>query len=150
MTLTMIDSVASIRMPMQSTTPVETVDFDQQLTESTYQSDEVHFDDTEVVGDIEGVPLSLIKLYASLALRHAQTEEMYPGEWVSTVVGLKGAYGEGATAAAAEIDLCETIIGWVVVKRRLGAMDIPPMEGIDLNPVDRSPDGAVTPSNEAA
>lgn len=83
--------------------------------------------------DVEGVPLTLVRLYAEIARRHARTREVDPGVWVSTVVGLDGAWGDGDSIEAAEKSLEEAIIGWVAVKRRMGASDIPLMESIDLN-----------------
>jgi predicted RNase H-like HicB family nuclease len=89
--------------------------------------------DGEISPDVEGLPLALVRLYADIALRHALTHELEPGLWFSAVVGLEGAWGDGASPAEAEQELHEAIIGWVAVKRRVGAQDIPAFEGIDLN-----------------
>ena len=89
---------------------------------------------TEVVTeDVEGLPLLLVKLYAEIALRHATSREVDPGVWMATVVGLDGAWGDGDTPEEALEELHDAIMGWVAVKRRVGATDIPPMEGVDLN-----------------
>jgi predicted RNase H-like HicB family nuclease len=86
------------------------------------------------VETIEGLPVRLVEAYADLACRHARVRQVDPGVWLATVVGLEGAWGDGATEEEALQSLREAIIGWVAVKRRLGIGDIPPMEGIDLNP----------------
>jgi predicted RNase H-like HicB family nuclease len=83
---------------------------------------------------VEGLPRSLVEAYADLACRHAKVREVDPGVWFASVVGLEGAWGDGGSAEEALRSLREAIIGWVAVKRRLGIKDIPPMEGIDLNP----------------
>jgi predicted RNase H-like HicB family nuclease len=90
--------------------------------------------DGVVSGDIEGLPRALVDAYVDIAVGHAQVVEADPGVWVATVAGLDGAYGDGDSMNAAIADLREAIVGWVAVKRRIGATDIPPMEGIDLNP----------------
>ena len=87
-----------------------------------------------VASDVEGLPLSLVKAYADLAAGHAAVRELEPGVFVATVVGLEGAWGDGDSVKAALDSLREAIVGWVAVKRRLGAADIPQMEGLDLNP----------------
>ena len=84
--------------------------------------------------DVEGVPITLVRMYAEIAARHSIVREIEPGVFVATTVGLDGAWGDGATPDTAIRELEEAIIGWVAVKRRIGAGDIPPMEGIDLNP----------------
>jgi predicted RNase H-like HicB family nuclease len=86
------------------------------------------------VDTIEGLPVRLVEAYADLACRHARVRQVDPGVWFATVVGLEGAWGDGATEEEALQSLREAIIGWVAVKRRLGIGDIPLMEGIDLNP----------------
>ncbi len=84
--------------------------------------------------DVEGVPLGIVRLYAEIATRHAITRQIEPGVWVATVAGLEGAWGDGDSPEEAGRELEEAIVGWIAVKRRVGARDIPPMEGIDLNP----------------
>ncbi len=84
--------------------------------------------------DVEGLPLGLVKQYATVATRHATVREVDEGVWVATVTGLDGAYGDGVSQNDALASLVEAIVGWVAVKRRVGATDIPPMEGLDLNP----------------
>jgi|GEM_PF-5647324 len=92
-------------------------------------------DDSAVCADeIEGLPLALVHLYAEIADRHAQVKEVDPGVYAAIVAGLEGAWGEGEDEDEARRELKEAIIGWVAVKRRIGATDIPLMEGIDLNP----------------
>jgi predicted RNase H-like HicB family nuclease len=86
------------------------------------------------VETVEGLPVRLVEAYADLACRHARVRQVDPGVWFATVVGLEGAWGDGATEEEALQSLREAIIGWVAVKRRLGIGDIPPMEGMNLNP----------------
>ena len=87
-----------------------------------------------VVETVEGLPISLVQAYADHACWHARVREVDPGVWFASVAGLEGAWGDGDTPEEALQSLREAIIGWVAVKRRLGIDDIPPMEGIDLNP----------------
>lgn len=82
---------------------------------------------------IEGLPVALVEHYAAIARRHARLREVDPGVWVASVAGLDGAWAEGATEVEALNALPDAIVGWVAVKRRAGALDIPPLEGIDLN-----------------
>jgi len=82
---------------------------------------------------VEDLPLSVVESYADLAVRHAQVTELEGGGWFAAVAGLTGAWGDGESADEAVADLREAIIGWVAVKRRVGADDIPPMAGLDLN-----------------
>ena len=124
-------------------TAVETPDVrrEQELTaepsvEST--ADTLQHEDVEdgrvSVATVEGLPRSLVEAYADLACRHAKVREVDPGVWFASVAGLEGAWGDGESAEEALGSLREAIIGWVAVKRRLGIQNIPPMEGIDLNP----------------
>jgi predicted RNase H-like HicB family nuclease len=82
---------------------------------------------------VEDLPLTLVRAYADIACRHARVTETDAGVWFADVVGLEGAWGDGSSPEEAEEELREAIIGWVAVKRRMGATDIPPIEGIDLN-----------------
>ncbi len=92
------------------------------------------FDSDEVSAEtVEGLPIKLVEAYAAIAVRHARVREVDPGVWVATVAGLDGAWAEGDSFQGAEMALHEAIIGWVAVKRRVGAADIPAIEGIDLN-----------------
>jgi predicted RNase H-like HicB family nuclease len=81
---------------------------------------------------IEGLPIRLVEAYADLAIHHARVVEVDPGVWVASVVGLDGAWADGDSRDEACAALRDAVIGWVAVKRRVGA-DIPKMEGIDLN-----------------
>jgi predicted RNase H-like HicB family nuclease len=83
---------------------------------------------------VEGLPLRLVESYADAATRHAVVREVDPGVWVASVVGLEGAWADGDSPEDALRNLPEAIVGWVAVKRRVGASDIPRIEGIDLNP----------------
>ena len=77
------------------------------------------------------VPQSFLDLYAEIASRHDHVEEIEPGEWVATVAGLNGVYGEGSTPSEARADLREAIIDWVIVMRRFGVA-VPAVEGLAL------------------
>ena len=100
------------------------------------------FDDVVVIkpdGDpvveaesVEGLPLSIVRLYADIAVRHAVYDQVDDGVWVATVAAIEGAWGDGDTPEEAKQELHEAIIGWVAVKRRVGAT-MPAMEGLDLN-----------------
>ena len=108
---------------------------------------------TEVVRHcdvIEGVPLSMLELYADIASRHATKKQLNDGSYVTTVAGLNGAFGEGSTPEKAVSDLKEAIVGWVVVKRRIGATDIPPMEGLNLNLIAPATDDEISAPDETA
>jgi predicted RNase H-like HicB family nuclease len=82
---------------------------------------------------VEDLPLTLVARYAELACHHARVVEVDPGVWFASVVGIEGPWGDGDTPQKALDELHEAIIGWVAVKRRVGANDIPSIEGIDLN-----------------
>ena len=82
---------------------------------------------------IEGLPTRLVEAYAAAASRHARVREVDPGVWVASVVGLEGAWADGETAEEALEALPEAIVGWVAVKLRLGAADIPRIEGLNVN-----------------
>lgn len=96
-------------------------------------SEQIHHGEVSAE-DVEGLPLRLVQLYADVAVRHAIVREVEPGAWLATVAGLDGAWGDGGTPNEARDELREAIVGWVAVKRRVGAADIPRLEGIDLNP----------------
>lgn len=83
---------------------------------------------------IEGLPIHLVETYARAASGHARLREVDPNVWVASVVGLDGAWAEGSTAQEAFGALPAAIMGWVAVKLRTGAKDIPIIEGFDLNP----------------
>ena len=78
-------------------------------------------------------PRSVDELYAEIATRHAIVREVDPGVWLARVIGLDGAWTDGDTPEEALAALPEAILDWVRVKRAIGASDIPPMEGLDLN-----------------
>lgn len=102
---------------------------------SAVDADVAAFDTQRVSSeDVEGLPLSLVEAYAELASRHATVREVEPGVFFATVAGLEGAWGDGGNPVAALKELGVAIVGWVAVKRRVGATDIPPMEGLDINP----------------
>jgi predicted RNase H-like HicB family nuclease len=126
------------------------VEYNERSVSDEYVLGEVaQFEGTSRIDDVEGVPKSLLKLYADLAVPHATARELDEGGWIATVAGLEGAYGEGSTATEAVADLRKTIISWVVVKRRIGASDIPLMEGLDLNPRDGSSNDEVPAPDQA-
>lgn len=113
----------------RTTWPIESVG----TWENSETSESTVFADPHVkIEDVEGLPISLVERYADVALRHAVIREVDPGVMLATVAGLEGAWGDGDTPEEAMKELREGIIGWVAVKRRVG-VDIPPMEGIDLN-----------------
>jgi len=74
----------------------------------------------------------LIAAYAEAAARHGVAREVESGFWVATVVGLDGAWSDGSTPEAALEDLEQVIREWAHVKCRLGAQDMPRIEGISL------------------
>ena len=81
---------------------------------------------------IEGIPASFVEMYAAMAVRHGRVSQLEDGAWFADVVGLDGAWGEGASAAEALDELQIAIHGWVAVKLRIGA-PVPPIDGLDLN-----------------
>jgi predicted RNase H-like HicB family nuclease len=83
-------------------------------------------------GSVEGIPLALVQAYTDIAVRHCFVRRI-EGSWFATVAGIDGAWGDGGTPEEAVAELRAAIIGWVAVKRRVRAGDIPAMEGIDLN-----------------
>ena len=83
---------------------------------------------------VEGLPLALVETYADIATRHALVKEIDSGHWFASIVGLEGVWGDGDSPDEALVDLRESVVDWIAVKRRVGATDIPTMEGIDLNP----------------
>ncbi len=95
---------------------------------------EANFDEAVTIEIVEGLPLRIIEFYTDAALRHARVREVDPGVWVASVIGLDGAMADGDNPADALGALREAIIGWVVVKRRVGAVDIPTIDGFDVNP----------------
>lgn len=102
-------------------------------TLATWTIEETMHDGIVSTDDVEGIPRPLVDLYVDIAVRHALVREVDPGVWVATVAGLEGAWGDGESPDDAVSELREAIVGWVAVKRRVGATDIPLMEGIDLN-----------------
>lgn len=82
---------------------------------------------------IEGLPRPLVEAFARMAAAHGVAREVDPDVWVASVVGFEGAWADGGTAEEAKKGLSEAIVGWVAVKRRIGAQDIPVIEGLDLN-----------------
>lgn len=82
--------------------------------------------------DVEGLPYELVRLYAKIAATHAIIRPVENGVLVATVVDLEGAWGEGENESDALANLEDAIVGWVAVKRRVGAR-MPPMESVDLN-----------------
>lgn len=149
MTSTWIEAPERIVTRVESATKprIETIT---SYVSKPYVAPEHLFDGAERIVEIEGVPVTLLDLYAEIAKRHALTREISEGQWVSTVAGLKGAYGEGATQTEAQADLCEAVKGWVLIKRRIGASDIPLMEGLDLNLTARSSNVEISSANETA
>lgn len=93
-------------------------------------AEEIH--DGEHEPSVEGLPYHLIKLYAEIAARHAVVRQPEEGVWYARVHDIDGAWGDGESEKEALQALEEGIIGWVAVKRRIGAK-IPLMEGLDLN-----------------
>jgi predicted RNase H-like HicB family nuclease len=82
-----------------------------------------------------GWPLGFLRRYGEAAARHGTASEVEPGLWIARVVGLDGAWSEGATREEAEGGLAEVILDWVIVKLRLGATDIPEIDGLDIKPL---------------
>lgn len=78
-------------------------------------------------------PAGLINAYVQIAASHARRRRMEDGRWFADVVGLQGAWAEGATADEAFRELPGVIREWALLKIEKGDDDIPSMEGIDLN-----------------
>lgn len=84
--------------------------------------------DVPAVGD----PMdTLIEQWVSLAVRHARLRRA-DDLWVADVVGLDGAWSDGASAEDAVAGLAEVLADWVTLKLNDGDRDIPPMEGVKL------------------
>jgi predicted RNase H-like HicB family nuclease len=82
-----------------------------------------------------GWPLGFLRQYAEAAGRHATVQETDDGVWIAYVVGLEGAWSEGSSYRDAKATLPETIVDWLIVKMRLGATDIPQIDGLSLKPL---------------
>lgn len=89
-------------------------------------------DPTVSVALLGGLPEAMVKAYAKAAVRHACFDLLESGEVFGSVSGLQGVWGEGATVEESRRDLEESIIDWVIVRREQ-RLDIPPIEGLDLN-----------------
>lgn len=74
---------------------------------------------------------SLIQQWVNLAVRHARVRDV-DGALVADVVGLDGAWADGATSGDAVAALAEVLTEWVTLKLSDGDKDIPPMEGVQL------------------
>ncbi len=75
----------------------------------------------------------LIGQWAEIAIRHAITRAIAdPGGFVSSIVGIRGAWGHGGTRKEALEDLQSVLVDWVRLKLEDGDDDIPSMEGLHL------------------
>jgi predicted RNase H-like HicB family nuclease len=79
--------------------------------------------------------LGFLRQYAEAASRHSTVRETDEGVWIAFVVDLDGAWSEGSSAEEAAKALPETIVDWLIVKLRLGATDIPQIDGLSLKPL---------------
>ncbi len=73
----------------------------------------------------------IVNQWVELATRHARTRHV-GGLIVADVVGVPGAWAEGATAEEALGALPEVLTAWVHLKINDGDRDIPAMEGVKL------------------
>jgi predicted RNase H-like HicB family nuclease len=96
---------------------------------------------TKVAELVEGVPKEQVEKYAEAARRLARVCEVDPQVWFASARGLEGAWGEGDSPEEALRDFHDAVVGWVAVKRRLG-LEVPVLEGIDLNGHAAPPDPA--------
>ncbi len=85
-----------------------------------------------VVSKVADLPKSIVDAYAVAAKRHAWAEQMEDGCWFASIAGLDGVWGEGESAETACEDLYGSLISWIAVRRNRH-LDIPPIEGHDLN-----------------
>lgn len=79
-----------------------------------------------------GSPLDrLIEQWATIAQRHARVRQV-DDVYVATVVGLDGAWSDGATPEEALAGLGPVLVDWATLKLEDGDKDVPPMEGVVL------------------
>lgn len=83
---------------------------------------------------IEGLPSLMLDNYVAAACKHAVVREEDPGVWAAYVIGLDGAWVDGDSPEDVLRDLPGVVADWVLAKRRLGADDIPIVDGLDVNP----------------
>ena len=71
--------------------------------------------------------------YIQTALRHAKYEMMENNRFFGSIPECPGAWGEGATLEECRDELQSVLEDWIVFRLRRG-LDIPTVNGIDLNP----------------
>lgn len=96
--------------------------------------------DVDVLVDDEQEPLSygsvlenLLSQWARAAVSHAIVRKIEdPSGLIATVVGIKGAWGFGASSEEALAELRSVLIDWARLKLEDGDDDIPSMDGVHL------------------
>ena len=96
--------------------------------------------DVDVLVDDEQEPLSygsvlesLLSQWAGAAVSHAIVRKIEdPSGLIATVVGIKGAWGFGASSEEALAELRSVLIDWARLKLEDGDDDIPSMDGVHL------------------
>jgi predicted RNase H-like HicB family nuclease len=75
----------------------------------------------------------MLTAYMQAAMRHATYEILEEHEgFCSEIPGLQGVWGSNATLEGCREDLQAALEGWIVFRLRRG-LDVPPVDGIDLN-----------------
>ncbi len=71
--------------------------------------------------------------YIHTALRHAKYELMENNRFFGSIPECQGAWGDGATLEECREELQSVLEDWIVFRLSRG-LDIPVIDGIDLNP----------------
>ncbi len=79
------------------------------------------------------LPVELIKRYAKLAARRADTEQVDDGTWFASVRGFEGVWAQGDTEEEARAAVESVVIDWTCFKIVDKDRDLPILDTIDLN-----------------
>lgn len=71
--------------------------------------------------------------YIQAAMHHGKYELMENGRFFGNIPECQGAWGEAATLEECRDELQSALEDWIVFRLRQG-MDVPGVDGIDLNP----------------
>ena len=79
------------------------------------------------------VSVSMIDLYAKLAVRDASVKQLENGEYFAEIEDMPGVWASGATEEGAFKELKEVVEDWAHLKIEDGDKDLPIVGGINLN-----------------